>query len=465
MKPAVAQLYPRMNDVPARFGGRKALWAPLLALLIVPSGLRAADWSQWLGSQRDGIWRESGILEKFPPGGPALRWRTEIGAGYSGPSVAGNRVYVMDRLRADASGGGRASRAALPGSERVLCLDAATGEIVWKHEYDCPYDVAYPAGPRVTPLVADGRVYTLGTEGHLFCLDAKTGKVIWAREFKKDYHVQTPMWGFSANPLLDGNKLICMVRGPGSTVVAFDKHSGKELWRALSASEPGYCAPMIYEAGGRRQLIIWHPEALNSLNPESGGVYWSEPFNVRSGLTIGTPRKLGNRLFVSAFYNGSLMMELDETRPTARVLWRGSSNSERNTDGLHSLITTPYLEDGYIYGVCSYGQFRCLKADTGERVWETFEPVVKKSERWGTAFIVKHEDRFFLFNELGNLIIAKLSPAGYEEISRAHLLDPDNTDARRNVVWSHPAFAHRSIFARNDREMVCYSLAAPAASE
>lgn len=444
----------------------------ILASLLLPSWLVLAtaftqtsfadDWPQWMGPQRDGVWRESGILETFPASGPALRWRTEIGKGYSGPAVVGDRVYVMDRVNPDTAPDPNAKRARgiIPGSERVLCLDAKTGEILWKHQYDCPYDVSYPAGPRVTPVVAGGRVYTLGTEGHLFCLEAKTGKVIWTREYKREFGAQTPIWGFAANPLLDGNKLICLVRGQGSTVVAFHKDTGKELWRALSAKEPGYCPPVIYEAGGRRQLIIWHPEALNSLDPETGKVYWSEPFEVRSGLTVAMPRKAGEQLFVSAFYNGSLMMKLDGKKPTASVLWRGKSNSERNTDGLHALISTPVIEDGHIYGVCSYGQFRCLKADTGERVWESFVPVVGKSERWGTAFIVKHADRHFLFNELGDLIIAKLSPQGYQEISRANLLEPANADPRRNVVWSHPAFAQKSVFARNDKEIVCYSLAA-----
>jgi outer membrane protein assembly factor BamB len=260
--------------------------------------------------------------------------------------------------------------------------------------------------------------------------------------------------------LLDGNKLICLARGEGSTVMAFDKDTGKELWRALSAREPGYCPPMIFEAGGKRQLIIWHPEAVNSLDPETGKVYWSEPFSVRSGLTVPTPRKLGDLLFVSSFYNGPMMLKIAADAPAATVLWRGSSNSERNTDKLHSLVSTPFLEEGHIYGVCSYGELRCLKADTGERLWETFAATGGKSDRWATTFIVKNGNRFFLPNEKGDLIIARLTPQGYDEISRAHLIDPANNDPRRPVVWSHPAFANRSIYLRNDGEMRCYSLAA-----
>ena len=132
-----------------------------------------------------------------------------------------------------------------------------------------------------------------------------------------------------------------------------------------------------------------------------------------------------------------------------------------DTDALHSTMSTPFLEDGYIYGVCSYGQLRCLKAETGERIWETLKATTPdgKEMRWANAFIVKNGDRFFLFNEKGDLIIAKLSPKGYEEISRAHLLEPTNTSARRDVLWSHPAFANRCVYARNNKEIICVDLA------
>src|SRR5262245_47856440 len=432
----------------------------LAALIFLSARGRADDWPQWLGPQRDGVWRETGIVKTFPNDSPPVRWRTPIGGGYAGPAVTQGRVYVTDRLLTPRSSnpGNPFQRGEIPGSERVLCLNETDGKIIWKHEYDCPYNLSYPAGPRTTPVVYDGKVYTLGAEGNLFCLEAQTGKVLWSREFKKDFGIETPLWGFSANPLLDGNKLICLVGGQGSVAVAFDKDSGVELWRSLTAKEPGYCPPMIYEAGGKRQLIIWHPESINSLDPETGKAYWSHRFEARSALTVPTPRKSGDYLLMSSFYNGSLMLRLDRDKPAVTEVWRGKSNSERNTDTLHSIIATPFIEDGYIYGACSYGQFRCLKADTGERVWETFVPTGGKEERWATTFIVKNGDRFFLPNEKGDLIIAKLSSKGYEEVSRAHLLEPTNTMANRQVVWCHPAFANRCIYWRNDNEIICASL-------
>src|SRR5688572_5314156 len=195
----------------------------LLASLIISTAGRADDWPQWLGPQRDGVWREEGLIEKFPVTGPPVRWRVPISAGYSGPAVSGGRVFVMDRqLSGKADPPGNAfSRGRIPGNERVVCLNEADGKLLWVHEYDCPYTVSYAAGPRTTPLISEGKVYTLGAEGNLFCLDAATGKEIWARDFKKDFGIPTPMWGFAAHPLLDGNRLICLAGGDGSVAVAF----------------------------------------------------------------------------------------------------------------------------------------------------------------------------------------------------------------------------------------------------
>ena len=447
------------------------VWRPVIwgGLILAAVEVSADDWPQWLGPERDGVWRETGIVESFPEGGPKLRWRAEVGGGYAGPTVAEGRVFVHDRRISEQSEAAKKQnfqRGVIPGTERILCLGEADGRLLWQREYDCEYTVSYPAGPRVHPTMDGGRVYTLGAEGNLMCLNVATGKTRWARNLKRDYRTKTPLWGFSGHPLIDGDRLICLVGGEGSVVVAFNKHTGKELWRSLSAREPGYSPPTMIEAGGRKQLIVWHPEAVNSLDPANGKPYWREPFKVRSGLSVATPRLTGDLLLVSSFYNGSMMYRLGDKRPTASLFYRAAGKNERNTEGLHSLMATPFIEGGHIYGVGSYGQFRCLELKTGKRVWETFEPTTGgKPVRWGNAFIVKHEDRFFLHNERGDLIIAKLSPKGYEEIDRFNLLKPTSHHPRRPVVWSHPAFANKSVYARNDEEIVCYSLAASAADE
>lgn len=433
----------------------------IVGLIWLTGSSQGDDWPQWLGPNRDAVWRETGILKTFPKEGPKVLWRTKIGGGYSGPAVANGRVYVTDRQLA--SGASNPSnpfdRGIIPGTERVLCLNEADGKVIWEHEHPSAYGVSYAAGPRTTPIVHDGKVYTLGAEGDLLCLDAEKGSVVWSRSFKKDYGVATPLWGFSAHPLLDGNKLICLVGGKGSTVVAFDKDSGKEIWRALSAKEPGYCPPMIYDFSGRRELIIWHPESINALNPETGEVYWSEPYAVRSALTIPTPRKVGDLLYLTCFYNGSRMLRI--TPSGAETVWATKKPSEKDTEALHSIISTPFVEGGNIYGVCSYGQLRCLDVESGERLWETLTATTpdEKPARWANGFLVKQAGRFFIWNEKGDLIIANLDKSGYHETGRAHLLEPTNMAQGRDVVWTHPAFANRNMYARNDHEIICVSLA------
>ncbi len=449
---------------------RRLLALALLLQFALPTA-RADDWPQWLGPQRDGIWRETGLLDSFLKGGLKERWRVPVGMGYSGPAVAGGKVFLMDRILAEGAKNpaNPFAKDKLPGKERVLCLDEATGNILWTHAYDCPYEVSYPAGPRCTPTVGGDKVYTLGTMGDLFCLDIRSGKVIWSKNFPRDYEARVQIWGFAGHPLLDGNKLICLVGGEGSAVVAFDKDTGKELWKSVTtATGAGYCPPMIYELGGKRQLILWTPDAVRGLDPETGKLNWKERFIVKADMTIPTPIVDGDKLLVTCFYNGSMLLQV--TADGVKVLWKGKGRGELpdQTDGLHSVMSTPFIKDGYIYGVCSHGELRCLKEATGERVWSTLEATTNdgKPVRWANAFLVQNGDRCFLFNEQGDLILARLTPEGYHEISRTHLLDSTNTMASmglgrpKPVVWSHPACADRCVFARNDKEFICVSLAA-----
>lgn len=433
----------------------------LVALTPMPQSL-AEDWPQWLGPGRDAVWRETGIVSTFADRELKPVWRTPIRSGYTGPAVANGRVFVMDRRLAPGAHNpdNLFQRGNIAGDERILCLDASTGKVLWEHSYDVGYTVSYPKGPRATPTVDGDRVYTLGAEGHLLCLNVKTGKIIWEKLFSRDYGAKTPTWGHAAHPLIDGDNLICLVGGEGSAVAAFDQMTGKERWRALTTKDVAYCAPVIYEAAGKRQLIIWHIESVSSLNPETGEVYWEHEWSVRGGGSIAIPRQHEDRLFLATFFNGSLMLRLKEDKPGVEQLWKSPKISARDTTYLHSLNSVPWLENGHIYGACNYGQFRCLRIQDGQRVWESLQPGgLDKPRRNANTFIVKHEDRFFLCPDNGDLVIAKLSPKGYEEIDRAKLIEPTDADGGRPIVWSHPAFANRRVYARNDREIVCVSLA------
>lgn len=424
----------------------------LLIGFVIFNQAKADDWPRWFGPEGDGVWREDGILAEFPASGPNVLWRTPIGPGYTGPAVADGRVFVMDRK----------SENRRDGTDRVLCLDAKTGEEIWNHEYEATYEAAYPAGPRATPTVDGDRVYTLGTEGQLFCFKADSGEVVWSKEYKSDFGARSPTWGFAAAPLVVGDLLICL---PGP-VVALDKMTGELKWQALRPSQPGYCAPRLIEYGKNRQLLIWRPDSVNALDPVTGREIWSIPWELRAGLSIPTPRVSADetQLFLTAFYNGSLMLGLRENGSKPEIQWRTLAPSEKRTTHLNSIMSTPVLDDGHIYGVCSYGQFRCLKMETGERVWEDLTIATGGTEaRWGNVFITLNEPsaRYFLFNELGDLLIGKLTPSGFEEQTRAHLLEPNGVDLRqRAIVWSHPAYADRKIYVRNDSEIICVDLAA-----
>jgi outer membrane protein assembly factor BamB len=430
----------------------------------------ADDWPHWMGPQADGVWREQGVLEEFPTNGLAVRWRAAVNPGYSGPAVVGDRLFMLDREPGPplVRKPGDRSIPAAAGNERVHCLNATNGDEVWEHTYDCPYRIGYPSGPRTTPTVAGGRVFTLGAMGDLLCLNAADGKVIWERHFLKDFElVDPPTWGYAAHPLLDGSRLVCLVGGTNSAVVAFDKDTGKEVWRALTAKEIGYAPPVLETIAGKRQLVIWHPDGLAGLEPETGKVLWTHRYPVdqkpqRPEVTIATPRVSHDRIFVSSFYHGALLLEVTNHPWGARVVWNRHSTSESElNDGLHTVMCTPIWEQDRIYGICGHGELRCLDAKTGDRLWENGD-AVGKTGLFATAFLVKHNDKVFIWNDQGELILARFSPKGYQEISRAKILDTSENTRGRDIVWCQPAYANRCIYVHNGKQLICVSLAASA---
>ena len=426
----------------------RILATALSVFLIGLSQVRADDWPQWRGPGRDGAWHESGVVDKFTGPEVPIVWRAPIGSGYSGPTVYQGRVYVTDRLVEPKQ------------QERVHCFDAATGKPIWSYVYDCAYErVGYEAGPRASVSCDDGLAYALGTMGHLYCFEAATGKIVWQKELETEYAIEMPIWGIAASPLVEGDLLIVQVGGENACLVAFDKRTGAERWKALD-DRASYAAPIIIEQAGKRVLVCMTGDNVVGLDPRTGTVYWTQPFPPQNmPIGISTPVASGNRVFITSFYDGSLMIGLDGAKTEATTLWRRKGFSEKKTDALHSIIATPLFLGDYVYGVDSYGELRCLDAKDGERLWEDTTAV--PTARWSNIHMTVNGDRIWMFNERGDLIIAKVSPKGYEEISRAKLLEPttDQLRQRGGVCWSHPAYAGRHVFARNDKELVCGNLA------
>jgi outer membrane protein assembly factor BamB len=406
-----------------------------------------------MGPKRDNVWREMGILDKFPKGGPEVLWRAKVAGGYSGPAVANGRVYVGDFVSNADPKAEVYERTDHKGTERLLCFDEKSGKPLWTFEYPMRYTISFPNGPRVTPCVNDGRVYLLGAEGRLSCCDATTGKLIWQKDYQKDFGGKTPLWGFAGHPFIDGDKLICITGGENACVVAFDRATGKELWKSMNAAEPGYSTPTIIQVEGQRQLVIWHGESANALDPETGKTIWNEPLKASNGSAIMSPILHGEYLFIGGFSHICKGMKLTKKDAKPELLWTGTRRT-----GLYPVNTQPFAEGEHIYGVCQDGELRCVELATGNRVWETLEPVGGKAGQCATAIMVKNGDRFFLFNEKGELIIAKMSPKGYDEIDRAKIIGTTGVTAGRDVVFCAPAYANQCLFVRNDKELICVSL-------
>jgi outer membrane protein assembly factor BamB len=429
---------------------------PLLSALLLSFALSATaeDWPKWLGPRGDSTWNDTGLITEFPKSGPKVVWRSPVANGYSGPSVAGGRVFAMDYQvasgKVDANPGGRT---ALTGKERVLCIDEKTGKLLWDYGYDCPVNLSFPNGPRCTPVVDGGVVYALGAEGQLSALNTTDGKLLWEKDLKKEYQCESPIWGYAATPLVHGPLLYTLAGGKGSAAVALDKKTGKEVWRALDTKDIGYAPPVMTNRDGKDELLLWHSESLNGLDPATGKVNWSQPFSPSYGMSIMAPQVTHSGIFIGAIMKKSMMVK--PGNGSAEIVWEGTPQNS-----LAPKNCTPVVVGNYLYGGDQDGDLRCVKAATGERLWSSLQVLSEKKVNSGTFFMARTPQQWVLFNDSGELILADLSPTGYKETSRAKILSADSPSMGRTVVWSHPAFANRCVFARNDKELICVSLAA-----
>lgn len=423
----------------------------LSAAMLAAGMAHADDWPQFRGPNRDGAWNETGIMQTFPPDGLQVRWRAPVGTGLSSPVVAQGRVYLID------------SELQKPKArERLHCWDAKTGQPLWMHAYD----VTYPEWafrpqsepmPNATPIVEAGKVFAIGATSHLVCLDAANGTVLWERKLTPDYGLKEYS-GNTPSLLIEVNLLILVLEGtPKAWVVALDKNSGKEIWRATDNEHTirrTYSSPIVVNAGGERQLIIWTPFGVTSLNPATGQTRWREDFTTIDYHTVAAPVTHGDLLLISG-----LMFQLDPDKPAASILWPGTRPMSRR---VFSNTCMPLILDDHVYAGGMVGQLVCLEAPSGKQIWETDQ--VTGNVQGAAIHLIPNGDSVLIFTDEGNLIRARLTPKGYEELSRVHVIDPTYSFATRKVVWPPPAFANGHIFVRNDEELICASLAEEASA-
>ncbi len=422
----------------------RSLLLVLALALQFPLAAPSEDWPQFRGPNRDAICREIGMLQSFPAQGLTIRWRAPVAAGNSSPIVAGDRVYVTDQ------------EVKPPGEawERVHCLDETTGKPLWVYRDEVAFPDSFDAdnltGPCATPIVEDGRLFTLGSTGHLRCLDSQSGGVVWQKILAEEYAlIDQP--NLTPSPLIEGELLIVVIGGkPGACVVAFDKRTGAEVWRALDDPPRAFSSPIVISAGGQRQLIVWTPSAVTSLNPATGETWWREQLITREDNAGAAPVFQGDLLLISG-----LMFQLDPDKPAATAIW-----PERKTQALRILSNTcmPLIQGGEIYAANMFGNLSCLDSRTGQTLWETDK--VTGHEKYGAIHLTPNGESCLLYTDQGNLIRARLDRTGFHEVSRVHLVDPTYLVRGRKLVWAPPAYANGHVFARNDKELICASLLA-----
>jgi outer membrane protein assembly factor BamB len=388
----------------------------------------AADWPQFLGPERNGVSAETGLRQTWPSQGPPVLWEKKVGAGLSGPVVAGARLILFHRL---------ADR------EVVACLDAASGAEHWQFPYPTAYTddlgVPHDEGPRATPVMADGRVYTLGAEGRLHCLDVETGKKIWGRDVNTDYAVPKAYFGVGTSPLLEGNLLLVNVGGRGAGIVAFDKDTGKEVWKATSHAA-SYSSPVAATIDGVRSVLFFTREGLVGLDPATGTIRFSKRWRARfdASVNAAVPLVIGDQVFLSASYNtGAVLL---------RVRPNGLDEVWKSDAVLSNHYNTSVHHEGFLYGLDGRQEqgvrLRCVELKTGTVRWS--------QEGFGCSSLILVEGNLVCLTEDGDLVLVEATPAAYREKARATVLT--------KPCRAHLALADGRLYGRDGKRLVCWNL-------
>lgn len=404
----------------------------LLASVFFAAAATAEDWPQFRGPRGDGTWQGLDLPAAWPESGLKVHWRKPIGGGYAGIAVVGDRLFTLDRQTEPVE------------RERVLCLDTASGEIVWQYEVPVTYgSLDYGNGPRCTPTVHDGRVYTVGALGHVACLDAATGKVIWTKDYRDDFGGRLPTWGYAGSAVIHRDVVLLAPGGPDAGLVALDRVTGKERWRSLT-DEAGYCTPLVVSFPTGERIFHWTPSHIRGVDFATGKPLWGIPYEITYGVSIAKPIFQENLLLVAGYWHGSKAVRVNADNPTsAELAW------EENRY-LRGLMSQPLYRDGYVYLLDKQYGLTCFELATGKKLWDDRNTATPRDRNPQLSLVWLGEtDRALILNADGELILARLTPEKYEEISRVPLI---------GFTWAHPAFAGTSVYARSDTEIVGASL-------
>ena len=403
-------------------------------LLVFATNLWAEDWSRWRGPRGDGTWKAPALSEKWPEDGLKRIWKRSVSPGFSGVSVVDGRVFLMDRPDKKEHGE----------TERVLCLDANSGNILWSFSYKAEYgDLDYGKGPRASVTVRSGKAYSLGAVGHAFCLDVKTGKRLWGRDLMKEEKSEIPTWGFSAAPEPYGERMLYHVGArPIGSVLALDSITGETRWR--TGKEPaGYGPPVPITRGGRRELICWGPNHIVGLPVDGGDELWKIPYKITYGVAVATPIYRDGIVLVCGYWHGSKAIELGEGPGDAKIIWE-------EEEALCGLMSQPLYRDGFCYLLDRRHGLTCFELKTGKILWRDNHKLTPKDRNPQASLVwVGETNRALALNANGELVLCELTPKGYRELAR---------DQVTGKTWAHPAYSGNRVYARSDREIVCLEL-------
>jgi outer membrane protein assembly factor BamB len=397
-----------------------------VALLLLPAAMSAAEWPQFLGPSRNGIYVGAPLNDKWPPAGPRVLWRKQIGQGLSGPVVAGKRLILFHRV---------------DNREIVESFDALTGAPQWRYAYPTSYrdDFGFDEGPRAVPVVSGGIVYTNGAEGKLHALDLSTGKVLWSVDAMRQFEVAKGFFGAAGSPLVEAGSVIANVGGRKGGIVAFEGKTGRVIWTATSDAA-SYSSGVAATILGRRYAIFLTREGLVGLDPASGNVQFQRPWRARQAASVNaaTPIVSGNLIFVSAEYGpGAGVLKLDGN--TLSEVWLSD-------EALSNHYATSVLHEGTLYGFHGRQEFgpmfRAVDLRTGKVLWST--------PRFGAGTATLAGNRLVIMRESGELVIAAASPKAYQQIASAQIVPA--------TVRAYPAIADGVMYVRNDDTLVALDL-------